>query len=283
MSATQRLLRNDERRLVQKQLEDSDWDEGVIRDFVERSDVQGVAVDLGDATLLFFGTADDIAHDLPAVANQTRQMLSWLGVKGRFVFLLFWRNDLRHCGAKEWPSRRNVNGGWTVPGSREIVVYRREEWDRVFLHETIHTMEWDWTMPTRPLACWGLGDGAVVSPHLLEAWTELYAEWLWCGWHNVPWSVQRAYMDTQAIQILARQGDSDWNEDTSVFAYYILKAALAPAFPYLWTFRNGESEAERMAVLCHLVTPPLAELRRAAARTIPIPFSLRMTTPLKAE
>jgi len=275
-------LRNDEHRLVQKQIEDSDWDEGVIQDFIHRSDIQSVAVDLtddsaGKATLLFFGTVGDMAHDLPVIANQTRQMLSWLGIKGQFLFLLFWRDDPRHCDAKEWPSRRNVNGGCTVSGSREIVVYRREEWDRVFLHETIHTMEWDWEMPTEPLPCWELGHGAIVSPHLFEAWTELYAEWLWCGWHNVPWTEQRAHMDAQATQILARMGDRDWKEDTNIFAYYVLKAALAPAFPFLWAFRNGDSAAERTAVLCHLVTPRLTELRRTAARTIPTAFSLRMT------
>lgn len=279
MSAAQRPLRSDEHRLVQKQLDDSEWDEGVIRDFVGRPAVQGVAVDLEKegATLLFFGTADHLEHDLPIVANQTRQMLSWLGIKGRFCFLLFWRDDPRHCAANEWPSRRNVNGGWTVPGSREIVVYRSEEWDRVFLHETIHTLEWDWKMPSKPLPCWGLGEKAIVAPHLFEAWTELYAEWLWCGWHNVNWSMQRTHMDTQATQILARVVGRDWSEDTNVFAYYVLKAALAPAFPFLWAFRNGDTAEERSAVLCHLVTPRLAELRRVASRTTPRAFSLRMT------
>lgn len=272
-------MRSDEHRLVQKQLEDSDWDEGVIRDFTAQHDTLSVAVDLDEhATILFFGKAEDVAHELPAIANQTRQILSWLGVNGRrFVFLLFWRKDPRHCAVDEWPSRRNVNGGWTVPGSMEIVVYRSEEWDRVFLHETIHTMEWDWKMPTQPLPCWGLGEKAIVAPHLFEAWTELYAEWLWCGWHDVPWSTQRAHMDAQAVQILARVAGRDWNEDTNVFAYYVLKAALAPAFPFLWAFRNGDSPDERSAILCHLVTPRLAELRRMASRTTPTACSLRMT------
>lgn len=279
MSVAQRALRSDEHRLVQKQIDDSDWDEGVIRDFLTQRDTQGIAVDLDDhATLLFFGKAEDAAHELSTVANQTRQMLSWLGVKGRpFVFLLFWRDDPRYCAADERPSRRNVNGGWTVPGSMEIVVYRREEWDRVFLHETIHTMEWDWKMPTQPLSCWGLGEKAIVAPHLFEAWTELYAEWLWCGWHGMPWSAQCDYMDAQAVQILARAKGRDWSEDTNVFAYYVLKAALAPVFPFLWTFRNGETAEERNAILCHLVTPRLAELREAASRETPAAFSLRMT------
>ena len=229
--------------------------------------------------LLFFGTAADHTRALPDIANETRRLSHWLGVTVAkpLVFLLFWRDDPRVCAADEWPTRRNVNGGWTVPGSHEIVVYRREEWDRVFLHEAIHTLEWDWEMPSKPLPCWGLGEHAVVAPSLFEAWTELYAEWLWCGWHGVPWRAQRAHMEKQAIQILARNGGTDWKEDTNVFAYYVLKAALAPAFPFLWAFRNGGSAEERHAILCEAVTPRLAALRAAAARTTPAAFSLRMS------
>lgn len=274
-----RPLRSDEHRLVKKQLVDSSWDEGVIHAYLADPAVEGVVVEMDVVKLLFFGTAMDRATALPKVANEAWKLTHWLGVNETkpLIFLLFWRDDPRVCGASEWPNRRNVNGGWTIPGSYEIVVYRREEWDRVFLHEAIHTLEWDWKMPSKPLPCWGLGDHAVTAPSLFEAWTELYAEWLWCGWHNVPWRTQRAHMEKQAIQILARIGSTDWNENTNVFAYYVLKATLAPSFPFLWTFRNGETPEERHAILCEAVTPQLAALRSAATTVRPIAFSLRMT------
>ena len=66
-----------------------------------------------------------------------------------------------------------------------------------------------------------------------EAVTELLAEWFWCIVHSPDsdlvgetWAKQKQWQLKQAYQILARR-PVIWSEDTSVFAYYILKAALA--------------------------------------------------------
>lgn len=209
-------------------------------------------------------------------ATQANALLDWLGVPVGFMVFFWARNDPRILGVDEWPTRRNVNGGWAVPGSNQIVIYREEEWDRVLLHETIHALRWDWAMPSKPLPCWGFSGKDSLSPHLFEAWTELFAEWLWCAWHNVPWEKQRAWQDFQATQILARQSDI-WKENTNIFAYYVLKAALAPYIEFLWAAGNGINTAERNYVLCHLVTPQLARLKSIKAR--PQTISLRMTVP----
>lgn len=211
---------------------------------------------------------------------ETNALFAWLGVPPGFTLILFWRDDPRNIAADEWPSRRSVNGGYTYPGSNNIIVYRQEEWDRVLIHETIHAMKWDWDVPAKPMPCWGLGSNAVLAPHLFEAWTELYAEWLWCGWHNKSWDVQYAWMCTQARQILARQGSRPWNENTNIFAYYILKAALAPHIGFLWALQNGMTPAERAHVLCDLVAAPLAALRSDAIHEAPTEISMRMTRPV---
>ena len=227
----------------------------------------------GGKLLLYTQEPQTIAQ----IAETTDALFAWLGVPHGFTIILFWRHDPRHIRADEWPSKRTVNGGWAVPGSSEITVYRAEEWERVLLHESIHALEWDWAMPESPLPCWGLGDDANIQPALFEAWTELYAEWLWCGWHNVPWERQRAWQDRQAVQILCRVPAAGWKENTNVFAYYVLKAALAPHIGFLWVFGNGENNAERSAVLCGLVEPELARLRAAASNTSPMALSMRMT------
>jgi hypothetical protein len=153
-------------------------------------------------------------------------------------------------------------------------VYRSEEWDRVVLHEMIHALEWDWQMPTKPFPCWGLESESDLFPALFEAWTELLAEWLWCVWHNVSWETQRAWQDKQAVQVLVRQ-KGPWKENTSVFAYYVLKSTLAPNFAFLWIHGNGDN------VLCDLVQPELTRLRSLAKAktTTPETISLRMSLP----
>ena len=235
---------------------------------------EGIAIDLfaGGKLVLFTQESNTIAE----VANEVDALLQWLGTPVGFTVYLWWRDDPRVLEAEEWPTRSNVNGGWAMMGSNAIYIYRKEEYDRVLLHETIHALEWDWKMPVRPLPCWGL-EGGQTEPHLFEAWTELYAEWLWCGWHNVPWETQRKWQDYQAIQILARQGYDAWKENTNVFAYYILKAALAPHIEFLWVFGNGITEEERYNVLCRFTTPHLEALRERARTAIPERMSLRMT------
>lgn len=215
--------------------------------------------------------------NLEKIVKNVDTILAWLGVPPNFTVHLWLQHWLRFVRADEWPGRMNVNGGFATPGIPEVFVYREEEYDRVLIHEVIHALKWDWKMPSAPLPCWGV-EGRIM-PHLFEAWTELYAEWLWCGWHNVSWELQMQWMQVQATQILARQTRqrTKWNEDTNIFAYYILKAALAPHISFLWTFGNGVIDSERLYVLCSLVKPNLDILREHAVRTVPTDLSMRMT------
>jgi hypothetical protein len=251
-----------------------------IRDFVAKPDITTTALDIGIHTVLFCAKRSEAAEG-KQVAELCWKLWEWLGVKKPFTVVLWWRDDPRRLAADEWPSKATVNGGWTHQNSAAIYIYRKEEWDRVFLHEMIHALGWDWTMPEKPLACWGLPANSNTVPALFEAWTELYAEWLWCAWHArdyAAWKAQRAWQETQALQILARYkmlGMQSWHEDTSVFAYYVLKAALAPHMDQLLLFGNGDLERNR--VLCEVASPALQELYAKAEQVKPVSMSLRMS------
>ncbi len=272
------MQRNEDQEL-QKRVQETNWDEGVIREFMKLPTTNAYAYDLsGGHTLLLVAE-----RPVDRVAVETEALLEWLGPQRPFCVVLWWRDDPRRISATEWPSRRTVNGGWTSSGSSTVCVYRSEEWDRVVLHEMIHALEWDWRMPEKPAACWGASEGQ-YSHALFEAWTELLAEWLWCGWHarssdkkGVSWESQRTWQDFQATQILARNRTKKWSENTSVFAYYVLKAALAPHMPFLWLHQNGDSAEERERLLCRLVRPSLASLRSKSESVHPKAISLRMT------
>jgi hypothetical protein len=252
------------------------WDENAISNFSQSSKTTFHAVDLTEGGKLLFGTQDPSV--LPNIAQETNAIFRWLGAPRGFTLILFWRNDPRIIGPTEWPGRRNVNGGFAVPDSNQITVYRQEEWDRVLLHEAIHALGWDWEVPSTVLPCWGLDPRSTVAPHLFESWTELYAEWLWCGWYNVSWSKQCAWQEMQAVQVLAR-APTIWKEDTNIFAYYVLKTALAPHIAFLWTVSQSMSPEERIYILCELAGPRLAELRAKATRTVPTAIRMRMSVP----
>ena len=275
-----RPLRSEEQQNVKRDVDTATWDEGLIKRFLADPATQQYAIDLvGSAGKLLFFTQDP--KEVNEIATKTDRILTWLGTPPGFTFIFFAIDAPREISAEEWPSRVSVNGGFATPGSHQIVVYRREEWERVLIHETIHAEGWDWEMPSKPLPCWGLDEDDVIAPHLFEAWTELYAEWLWCGWFDVPWATQREWQEAQALQILARHDlKKSWKENTNVFAYYVLKTALAPHLPFLWVARNGITPEERQHILCELTGPELARLGAAAEHVKPAPMTLRMTVPV---
>lgn len=133
------------------------------------------------------------------------------------------------------PGRFHINGGWAIPGIPEVHVYRREEAHKVLLHEAVHALGLDVpfaaTVPVRQALEAELGRR--LWPHLGEAYTELFAEWLWAiaGAGSLTeararWAAQLECAEGQAAAVWARIRDATVDEDTNVFAYYILKVVL---------------------------------------------------------
>jgi hypothetical protein len=214
------------------------------------------------------------------VAQEAIHLLTWLGAPAGFQVYLFWRDDPRNATAEELLTPANVNGGFAVPGIPKIYVYRSEEWDRVLLHECIHALGWDWN-PFPQQSCWKLPSGSTLMPTLFEAWTELFAEWLWCLWHapatdttGKTWMLQRKWHIQQAIQVLARY-KGVWKETTNVFAYYVLKTALAPQISLLLILDKEVNQLE----LCETAGIELDRLRMQAKHIKPRSMRLRMTNP----
>ena len=257
---------------IKKQLQESPWDNSLISTDLFNS---VTAADLScGAILIFFGNLT------MSICNSVNQICLWMGVPRNFTIYLFYIDaPLRFITADEWPEKQHVNGGWNASGTNTVVIYRREEWERVLIHEIIHSMGWDWTdMPIKPLSCWNLSDNSTVSPHLFEAWTELLAEFLYCIWFNIPWYKQLTWMRKQALQILARYLHiGKWSENTSIFAYYILKTALSKYVAELFVFGKPASNTEY--ILCDLISDELTALYSEAANIVPIDISMRMSVP----
>jgi hypothetical protein len=254
----------------------SGWEQQTIFSLLENPATKGFKYELLQGSTLFLITP--ITGKATEVAKTVDAILKWLGVAPGFNIYIWFRDDPRIIKANQWPTKAQVNGGWTIVGTPNIVIYRSEEWERVLIHEMIHAMKWDWDVGSTPAPCWKMNKTDKLNPHLFEAWTELYAEWLACEWYGKSWEKQRKWQDFQATQLLAR-AKHKWEENTSVFAYYVLKAALAPHFEFLWVFGNGKTPEEKQYVMCGLVTPELNRLRNLAKSTSPQDMSLRMSVP----
>jgi hypothetical protein len=168
------------------------------------------------------------------------RLLAWMSPRG--ITWYWWDQPWpRVLPAGVDPGRDHVNGGWAISGIREVHVYRREEAHKVLLHEAIHALELDVPAasvePVRRQFEAALGRR--LWPHLGEAFTELFAEWLWSiasaktlRAARGRWAYQLECSEGQAAEVWNRIHDSRADEDTNVFAYYVLKWVLmlhAPA------------------------------------------------------
>ncbi len=162
------------------------------------------------------------------------RLMAWM--TSRPITTYWWDQDwVRIIPPQEDPQREHVNGGWAIPGVPEVHVYRREEAQKVLLHELIHATEMDVPVEsTRPVLYQLEKEfGIRLWPHLGEAFTELYAVFLWSIVRAkseketiVLWDNQKECSRQQAGIVWKRIHDSVKDEDTNVFAYYILKWVL---------------------------------------------------------
>jgi hypothetical protein len=183
--------------------------------------------------------SDRESSELTADLIMGLRLLAWMRSTGAPVTWFWWDQPwMRVLPAQTIPGRNHVNGGWAVPGIPEVHVYRREEAHKVLLHETIHALLLDVPharMDTVRVAFEAQLGGRRLWPHLGEAYTELFAEWLWsiAGSQTGSltdvrrrWELQRQCARQQAAIVWSRIRGMSTAEDTNIFAYYVLKYVL---------------------------------------------------------
>lgn len=212
-----------------RQLQSSLWDDGIIAEFMSREDTCGVFLEDGVYNMIVYGLKDT---SFIKEAIWAFRILRFLGASPGFC-VHWWAIDKpRILEPGAFPTRAEVNGGWAYRGRDSVWIFRSEEWDRVLIHECVHALNWDVFPSTAVKACLEKSLNGTLMDALGESVTELLAEWFWCIIHSpesdfngTTWAKQKDWQLKQAYQILARRPVS-WSEDTSVFAYYVLKAAI---------------------------------------------------------
>lgn len=229
----------------------------------------------------------NVHMDKNIMATEVRhafRILRYLGAPSGFS-INWWRIPVdRKVSAGEFPNRASVNGGWARRGFPEVYMFRLEEWDRVLIHECIHALNWDLNPSLAVKTCLEQSLNGKISEALFEAATELNAEWLWCIVHSPDddysgqtWLLQTQWQQQQAYSILARQ-PAIWSEDTSVFAYYILKAVLALDMKtFLVSWLTNTEHTEYWCSLWSKYKPIFMEKARNC--NISEELSMRMTNP----
>ena len=225
--------------------------------------------------------------------NYVTLMLTWLHIADNFqtkkcgdklsiyIYLTPFKKMLPQ-GTYRTLDSEHVNTAVTTSCSKngEIVVYRLEEWFKVFIHETFHILGLDFSSMYSDRISMRLKKIFPVDSEMLvfEAYTEMWAELLNCMFYSFDLldnkndfkqfnmyfefccELERLFSTIQVIKILNYMGltyrnlyekddkskilrDNLYKEKTNVFPYYILKLILI--FNYkqfiLWCKSNNET------------------------------------------
>jgi hypothetical protein len=181
----------------------------------------------------------ETGHTIHVVSDRTHMELTeellyglrimrWLTTSGAVVWYWWDQPWARHLPANTVPGRLHINGGFAVPGVREIHVYRREEALKVMIHEAIHALRLDLPVEFEPILnaqrrLFERDLGRGLWPHLGEAVTELLAEWFWAivgtrrGLEEARrrWEGQMLCAERQAAQVWVRTREIPLSEDTT--------------------------------------------------------------------
>jgi hypothetical protein len=144
---------------------------------------------------------------------------------------------------------------YTCPGDAEIILYRKEEWMKVFIHETFHTFGLDFSnMSQASIPSFIHNHFRInITPYLFESYTEFWGEvihimFLSYSFHpeNKTLFIQTFYnilnieinhtllqvnkifhhMDLHYLHFLNKTLTIKYKENTPVFSYYIIKSIL---------------------------------------------------------
>jgi hypothetical protein len=222
------------------------------------------------------------------IKNSLYKILIWLHVISNYITdsscskklnIYIYLTDLLKCLPKnnEIINKIHVNTGYTMScqPTSSIVIYRREEWFKVFIHESIHNLGLDFSsMDNRITREKILKIFPVDSDvKLYEAYTDAWAKIInviLCSYFTLYintfnkyivkvmklMNLERTHCFLQVIKILEYKGlkytdlyskcndkKKQYYENTSVLSYYILNAVILNDFEnfFTWCIKNNKN------------------------------------------
>lgn len=131
----------------------------------------------------------------------------------------------------------NVNSAYTYATGDTVFIYRREEWAKVLLHETIHhicsietSKYWTKEHLSRIFTIFNIHPSTTMRPNeaIVETWAELFHLAFVSSHYNMSFQhmlqIELQWALVQAKRILRKQGNRPWKEGTHAFSYYVIRS-----------------------------------------------------------
>jgi hypothetical protein len=190
--------------------------------------------------LLFFTkTNEDCIDRFHIAMTVLRYMLQFPNTLNFIEVVFAFTSVQKHLPTHGLIGPSTLNTGYTI--GNQIVVYREEEWLKVFIHECIHLFDYDAELRDKSELLYTLFPISRTI-HLNESYCEIWARILNCCLISVLQMVNVLhYMGILYPQLMDK--DTDFKENTNAFAYLVIPAILIQD-PYLfvkWCKKNNKS------------------------------------------
>lgn len=187
----------------------------------------------------------------------------------------------------------HVNSAYTYQNEHNIYIYRKEEFPKVILHETLHHMNgidtsklWSSTTENMVYEMFRIHESTDLRPNeaIVEMWAELFHMAFIAAEYNMSFDAiydhELRWAMQQAKRILARQGDAKWREDTHAFSYYVIRSILLfSPDEFISILKTAYSPAGITSLIGQLRSVYSSDAYTTAIRSVKIPknASFRMT------
>jgi hypothetical protein len=233
-----------------------------------------------NVTLHFFLTESEV--DQKRYNTYVKQICIWLNIISKYssskhcsqtlVIYIYLVNIKRQLPEEmQTPlGRENVNGGFTYPcqSNNELVVFRKEEWFKVFIHETFHNFGLDFSHIEHSQVKQRIASIFPIEStfDVYEAYTETWAEIInvvfksFYSTDNISEYLQMCelllnfesfFSVFQMVKILKHYNmsyndlfnqNNGWKETTNVFAYYVVRTIFMNDYQLFLSWCNSTNE-----------------------------------------
>lgn len=132
----------------------------------------------------------------------------------------------------------NINGGFTYFNSNNIYIIRKEDYEKVILHELLHHSEihfegWSNDNIKQVKNICRIADKQFLLPNeaIIETYAVIFNVIFYCIEHNMSFtSLKKMFAEDKkhniaiAKKILTKQGNTEWYEKTHSYCYIVLRA-----------------------------------------------------------
>lgn len=132
----------------------------------------------------------------------------------------------------------NINGGFTYFNSNNIYIIRKEDYEKVILHELLHHSDihferWSNNNINQIKNICGISDKQFLLPNeaIIETYAVIFNVIFYCIEHNMPFSSLKKMLAEDkehniaiAKKILTKHGNTKWYEKTHSYCYIVLRA-----------------------------------------------------------